>query len=242
LLAQWRRSTVLAAAVALFTVVALLGASLLLGGFGVPVDATPNAINPNSIPFNLSAKTSPPNPPTTTHPKPTTSESSVILYFIGPNGYLVPVASVIGRPVSLLAQINLLLSGTGNPAIGAPASVQSAIPYGTQVLSAKVSDGVATVDLSSDIEVASGEQLIQAFAQLVYTATTTTTCPSQKTIKIRELPPTTTTTDQPGGLASLPCADRVVFQVDGQSQQIPTTTGAQTSKPVTRADYLSIYS
>jgi hypothetical protein len=33
-----------------------------------------------------------------------------------------------------------------------------------------------------------------------------------------------------------------VFEVDGQSQQAPTTNGAETSKPVTRSDYTSLYS
>jgi hypothetical protein len=33
----------------------------------------------------------------------------------------------------------------------------------------------------------------------------------------------------------------VVFEVDGQPQQVPIETGAQTSKPLTRSDYSSLY-
>jgi spore germination protein GerM len=166
----------------------------------------------------------------------------VLLYFITSNGRLVPVASLIGRPVSLYSQIGELLNG---PGVGAPADVQTAIPVGTEVLSAKVTSGIATLNLTPAIENASGEQLIQALAQLVFTATTATTCPSppakEKKIKARELPPTTTTTLPQGALAALPCADSVLVDVDGQPELVPTATGAQTSKPVTRNDYSALY-
>lgn len=236
LIARWRLTTVLAAVVALATVAAVLIAGLSLGGFGVPTDGSPRAINPNSVPFGLLDKTSPPSPPSSGH-KAHPSESAVSLYFIGPNGQLVPVPALINRPVTLLSQLNELLAGPSNPALGAPADVQTAIPGGTQVLNAKVSGGLATVDLTADVEGASGEQLIQAIAQLVYTATTATTCPSSPPIHAKKLPGTTTTTAPAGAPASLPCADRVVFQVDGQPLQVPTSTAVQTSKPVTRVNY-----
>ncbi|MFZ0668543.1 MAG: GerMN domain-containing protein [Acidimicrobiales bacterium] len=241
LIARWRLTTVLAAVGAIATVVAVLIAGLSLGGFGVPTDGSPRLINSNSVPFGLLVKTSPPSPPSSGH-KGHPPQSAVSLYFIGQSGQLVPVPALINRPVTLLSQLNELLTGPGNPALGAPADVQTAIPDGTQVLTAKVSNGLATVDLTPDIEGASGEQLIQAIAQLVFTATTATTCPSASKIHAKELPGTTTTTAPPGTTVSLPCADRVVFQVNGQPQQVPTSTGVQTSKAVTRLNYLSLNS
>lgn len=240
LLARWRLTTVLAAVVALATVIAVLIAGLSLGGFGVPTDRTPRMISSNAVPFGLLDRTSP-SPSTPSKNKVRPSESSVLLYFVGPQGYLAPVPALINRPVTLTSQLNELLNGPGSPALSAPADIQTAIPAGTLILSAKVVGGLATVDVTPEIESASGEQLIQAFAQLVFTATTAPTCPSeQRKLKLPDA--TTTTTSPPGAFATLPCADRVVFQVDGQSQEVPTDTGAQTSKPVSRSDYSSLSS
>jgi hypothetical protein len=59
LLARWRLSTVMAAVVALAAIAAILAAAFSLGGFGVPTDASPQAINAASVPFGLLSKTAP---------------------------------------------------------------------------------------------------------------------------------------------------------------------------------------
>ncbi|MGO9344687.1 MAG: GerMN domain-containing protein [Acidimicrobiales bacterium] len=243
LLARWRLSTILAAVVALAAVGAVLATALSLGGFGVPTDAFPQAINPSAVPFGLLSHSSPPTSPTTAagH-KPPKLENPVLLWFVGPNGHLVPVAAQTTPPVLLESVLTRLLAGPGALPAGSPADLQTAIPAGTVVLSAKVSDGLATIDLSPDIENASGEPLIQAFAQLVFTSATATTCPSTtKSVKVKALPKSAPTTAPRSGSATLPCADRVLFEVDGQPQQVPTSTGAQTSKPLTVSDYSSIF-
>ncbi len=172
LLARWRLSTILAAVVALAAVGAVLATALSLGGFGVPTDAYPQAINPNAVPFGLLSRSSPPTPPTTaTGHKPPKNENPVLLWFVGPNGHLVPVAAQTTPPVLLESVLTRLLAGPGALPAGSPADLQTAIPTGTVVLSAKVSGGLATIDLSPAIENASGEPLIQAFAQLVFTST-----------------------------------------------------------------------
>ena len=114
------------------------------------------------------------------------------------------------------------------------------IPPGTQVLSVRVAAGLVTIDLTSGIESASGESLIQAFAQLVFTSTPVA-CPANVK-KGKTKPPPTTTTSTPKGDATLPCTNRVLFEVDGQRLQVPIETGAQTSQPITRADYSSLSS
>jgi hypothetical protein len=241
LLARWRLSTVLAAVVALAAVGAVLATALSLGGFGVPTDSYPQAINPNAVPFGLLSRSSPPTPPTTaTGHKPPKLENPVLLWFVGPNGHLVPVAAQTTPPVLLESVLTRLLAGPGALPAGSPADLQTAIPAGTVVLSAKVSDGLATIDLSPDIENASGEPLIQAFAQLVFTSATATTCPST-TKRARELPKSPPTTSSRNGPTTLQCADRVLFDVEGQPQQVPTPTGAQTSKPLTVSDYSSLF-
>jgi len=240
LLARWRLSTILAAVVALAVIGAVLATALSLGGFGVPTDAFPQAINPNAVPFGLLSRSSPPTSPTTPAGHKPKLENPVLLWFVGPNGHLVPVAAQTTPPVLLESVLTRLLAGPGALPAGSPADLQTAIPAGTIVLSAKVSDGLATIDLSPAIENASGEPLIQAFAQLVFTSATATTCPST-TKRARELPKEPTTTEPRTGPTTLQCADRVLFEVDGQPQQVPTSTGAQTSKPLTVSDYSSLF-
>jgi hypothetical protein len=242
LLARWRLSTIVAGAVALTAVGAVLATGLSLGGFGVPTDQFPQAINPSAVPFGLLSRSSPPTVPTTEAGHKPKLENPVLLWFIGPNGRLVPVAAQTTPPVLLESVLTRLLAGPGALPAGSPADLQSAIPAGTVVISAKVSDGLATIDLSPDIESASGEPLIQAFAQLVFTSATATTCPATtKTVKAKSLPKETQTTTSRSGPTTLQCADRVLFEVDGQPQQVPTSTGAQTSKPLTVSDYSSLF-
>jgi hypothetical protein len=113
LLARWRLSTVLAAVVALAAVGAVLATALSLGGFGVPTDAYPQAINPNAVPFGLLSRSSPPTPPTTASGhKPPKLENPVLLWFVGPNGHLVPVAAQTTPPVLLESVLTRLLAGS----------------------------------------------------------------------------------------------------------------------------------
>jgi len=229
----------MAAVVALAAIAAILAAAFSLGGFGVPTDSSPQVINRASVPFGLLSKTAP-NPSAQAvrnhrnlHP--------VALWFIGPNGRLAPLAALSPPPVTLFSQLNQLLAGPGSASLDLQnlnLDLQTAIPAGTQVLAAKVSGNVATVDLSPEIETASGEPLIQAFAQLTYTATTGSSCPGPT----REIPVRVPSMTTPSAhkAPSTPCADKVVFEVDGQRQEVPTATSAQTSQPITRSDYSSL--
>ena len=244
LLARWRLSTVLAAVVALGAVGAVLAAGLSLGGFGIPTDATPHPINSNDVPFGLLGHES---PSTVTTTAPHHLAQPQILWFIDSGGHLAPAPANVSVPVSIASILDTLMNGpseTTNP------NLQTEIPAGTQVLTVKVSAGLVTVNLTSGIESVSGLPLIQAFAQLVFTATPVA-CPAaehatkskskSKSNGTSHLPPTTTTTAEKGA-ATLPCTDRVLFEVDGQKLPVPIGTGAQTSRPITRADYSSLSS
>jgi Sporulation and spore germination len=230
LVARWRLSTVVVAVVALGAVGAVLAAALTLGGFGVPTDSSPQQISPSAVPYGLLNKTSP-------RPPAVLKTGSVYLYFIAQNGHLVPLGFDIARPVTIASKLNELFNGPGIPESGGPTGVQTEIPPGTQVLSSSISSGLATVDLSPQIENAVGESLIQAFAQIVYTITFPGTCPRH--IDTKPLPPTTTTTAPYGVGGPAECVDEVAFDVNGEPQQVPiaSASGAETSKPVTRADY-----
>ena len=237
LLFRWRLSTVLAAGVAVAAVVAILIAALSLGGFGVPTDASPQTISPGAVPYGLLSKSSPPTVASNPNRK---NEEHVLLYFVGPIGHLAAADALINPPISPTSVLNELLNGPASALNGQQAELQTSIPSGTVLRSVKVSSGLATIDLSSDIESASGQQLIQAFAQLVYTVTSARTCPAAPR-DISKLPPTTATTAAPGSQASLPCANRVLFKVNGAPVLVPIETGEEASQPLTRADYKSLY-
>jgi hypothetical protein len=239
LLARWRLSTIFAAAVAIGAVVAVLVTGLSLGGFGIPTDSSPQVISSGAVPFGLLSRTSPPVPPPVTIRKLHTEV--VNLYFITQNGHLAQVLGEIPRPVTIQSELNELFNGPGSAQAGAHGNLDTSIPAGTSVLSATVTSGLATVDLSLDIENAIGVELIQAVAQMVYTITSPTACPpTQKKISPKPPLPATTATTGPHGSVGPPCVDRVVFQVVGIPQQVPLADGAQTNQPITRNDYKSL--
>jgi len=232
LVTRWRHSTLLVGVVALIAVGAVLTAAFTLGGFGVPTDASPQQISAGAIPYGLLNKTSPRQPVVNPNHKEHTEQ--VVVYFMGAsngqsNGHLKGVLALIQPPVSIAATLNALLSPPGTT--GGEAGVQTAIPVGTQLLSSSLSASLATVNLSSQIFGAGGQQLIQAFAQIVYTVTNSDKCipPSRQA--------TTTTTSTPKPSVAPHCVDRVLFEVGGQPLEVPIGSGAETSKPITRVDY-----
>ena len=131
LLARWRLSTIIAAAVALAAVGAVLATAVSLGGFGVPTDGFPQEINPSAVPFGLLSRSAPPTVPTTGTGHKPKLENPVLLWFIGPAGHLVPVAAQTAPPVVLKSVLTRLLAGPGALPAGSPADLQTAIPDGT---------------------------------------------------------------------------------------------------------------
>lgn len=238
-LARWRLSTVLAAVVALCAIAAVLAAGFSLGGFGVPRDSAPQQINPSNVPFGLLSKTA--NPPDYEHKGPLPEQLQVNLFFIGPDGRLGVLDEYASPPVTLESEVNLLLAGTGNARQAN--YLETAIPAGTQLLGLHVSNGLATINLGSAIESINGVQLIQAIAQLVYTVATQNTCSNGHIYNHGAAIPTTTTTKPvTGGRALFPCVNRVVIEVDGVRQAVPTSTGEATLQPLMRSDYSSLLS
>jgi spore germination protein GerM len=73
-------------------------------------------------------------------------------------------------------------------------------------------DGLATIDLSRQLLDVTGRQQILALAQVVYTAT------------------------------AYPNVDRVLFQFDGASREVPNGDGTLTSTPLGRLSYRGLVS
>lgn len=171
-------------------VCSLLG--LALSGCGVPVDGSPTALAKNNVPFDLLQ----PSPSVTTAPSTTPPVTvTVQVFLLSSTGQLVAVARNVPVPAALSSVLAALVDGPTNAE--AAAGLQSALPAGTQIVSAPVASAVATVNLSGTFGQLVGQAQIDAVAQIVYTATALT------------------------GVTS------VAFQLDGQQVAVPTASGAE---------------
>lgn len=97
------------------------------------------------------------------------------------------------------------------PAADEAVRLHSAITSDTKLLHVRGPvDGLATIDLSKQLLDVTGRQQILALAQVVYTATAS------------------------------PGVDRVLFQFDGESREVPNGDGTLTSTPLGRLSYRSL--
>lgn len=138
-------------------VAAVLAAFLGLAGCGVPLDNSPRAISRTTVPADETVTTTP-----TTSDNPT--DAPVSIYFLRGNRLELAQYPVEGQPTVEKA-LDLLLGGPQPE----DADLSSAIPPDTRLLDVVVTDGVAMVDLTSEMGDISGQPGKQAFAQVVFT-------------------------------------------------------------------------
>jgi len=169
--------------------VAALG--VLAAGCGVPVDTGPTALPRKGVPFDLLA---PETPTSTTTAQAPPVAVSVQVFLLAPSGHLVAAMRDVPFPAPAITVLAALVDGPTNTE--AAAGLQSAIPAQTQVISATVSGGTATVDLGGTFGQLVGQTQIDAVAQIVFTAT------------------------------ALPGVAGVTFELSGQPVDVPTATGA----------------
>ncbi|MEN9643920.1 MAG: hypothetical protein RL238_589 [Actinomycetota bacterium] len=129
------------------------------------------------------------------------------IYLVGPalSGevpLLEPVARTAGSPTEL---IEALLAGANSAEL--EQQFRSAIPAGTELNSVGLQAGTLRIDLSTELQEASGDDLIDALAQLVFTS------------------------------AELDGVRQVRILVDGAPQLWPVGDGTLTSEPLTVYDY-----
>jgi spore germination protein GerM len=177
--------------------------SLVAGGCGLPDDDRPRLIAEGDAPIDLAPTSQ------TTDTTPEDAENRVNVFFIDEDDRLQSVRRSVGQ-ATVDEAITALLRGVVEDD---PDGLTTAIPPATQLRGPSTLDGdVLTVDLTpaaaeGGIQSVAGEVQIQAFAQLVQTAT------------------------------ALSGIRRVRFLVDGAPIQVLTGSGAQTQDPVGRSDY-----
>jgi spore germination protein GerM len=170
--------------------------TLALAGCGVPVNRSPAALPRNGVPFGLLQPSS--RSTTTTTALPSVQTTVQIFLVSTSTGRLVGVnREVPEAEESLAAVLGQLVKGPTNAE--AAAGLESAVPTQTVVVGATIgTDEIATVNLGGTFGQLVGQPLIQAVAQVVFTAA-----------------------------AALPGVSGVTFELAGQVADVPAASGAQ---------------
>lgn len=133
-----------------------LAALLAVTSCGVPIDGQPRPITQTTI---APADTV----PTTVAP---TGSPEVSVYFLNGERLEAKEYPVEGE-VTLGKALDFVLAA---PADTGATDLQTAVPPGTELRGVEVADGLATIDLTGEIDDISGPAQKEAFAQIVFTA------------------------------------------------------------------------
>lgn len=169
----------------------LVGTACGAAACGVPVDSSPTALTKSRVPFGLLAPSSPSSTSTSLPP----ATVGVQIFLVSSTGQLVAVERPVPYPVSLSSAVAALIDGPTNAE--SASGLQSAVPAQTDLTSATVSGGIATIDLGGTFGQLVGQSQIDAVAQIVFTAT------------------------------ALPNVTDVIFELNGQPVAVPTASGAE---------------
>lgn len=142
--------------VAVVVIAASTAVAAGLAGCGVPIDREPRAINQSTV------------PPTQTVPTTVASSGApmVAVYFVNGDRLQAEEYPVEGE-ATLGKALDFVLAA---PPEDASSEVSTSVPPGTKLRGAMVADGLATIDLSSEIDDIGGPAQKKAFAQIVFTA------------------------------------------------------------------------
>ena len=155
--------------------------------------------------------------PSTTTTTGASGQATVAAYFLlddtganfRPGPFLVPVARNVPETSDpVLAALGELLNGPTEGEAGSVPAISTAIPDNTVLLGVTVTDGIATVDLSSEFETGGGTfSMSSRLAQVVFTTT------------------------------QVPEIESVVFELDGEPVTVFSSEGLLIEAPLTRDDY-----
>lgn len=125
--------------------------------------------------------------------------------FLAPMTREVPATKAVAR-----ASMEQLLAGPSREEGDSVPAISTAIPDGVRLLGLTVSDGIATVDLSSAFEATDAAAVSARVAQVVFT------------------------------LSRYPSVQEVLFRQEGVDVAVPTGSGQLVSRPVNIGDYLEL--
>lgn len=177
----------------------VLALTAVLSACGVPSDGRPRPLAANEVPFELLTPTS---STSTTDLRVAVEE---ILVHLVEGDHLVTVERQVLAPPVLFRRMTALLQGV--QAEEAALGLRTAVPVDTRLRKVGVEQGVATINVSSDLVGAGGQEQVLAVAQLVFTATETSG------------------------------VEGVRFQLEGRPIEVPRGDGTLTAAPLRRADF-----
>jgi Sporulation and spore germination/Immunoglobulin-like domain of bacterial spore germination len=182
------------------------------GGLGSVGSAPPSA-EPSVVPGSPDLTPAPSSAPGTPEPSsPTTGTTLVRAYFYlggppGSEGFVAVLREIPATEAVARAAMNALLAGPQGRELFDGAGISSAIPAGTELLGLSISNGIATVDLSSEFEGGGGSaSMFARLGQVVYTVT------------------------------QFPTVKSVVFQIEGRTVSVFGSEGIVLDGPIGR-DY-----
>lgn len=170
-----RRPLLLSIAIVLF-VAACAAGSGDLGGVATPPPTSGSSPDvPTAVPTTAagSPATSPDSTPSSSPAGTTTVRTYFFLGSFTDNAGLAPVERDIPKTQAVgAASVEALLAGPIEPELAASPAMYTSIPEGTRFLGLEISNGIATVNLSSEFE-AGGDSISVTgrIAQVVYTLT-----------------------------------------------------------------------
>ena len=179
--------------------VAVLVLSLALAGCGVPSDDRPRRLAPGQVPFGLLTPTS-----STSTTDLRVAVEEIVVHLVDGDRLVAVERQVLAPPV-LFRRMTALLQGV--QAEEAALGLRTAVPVDTRLRKVGVDEGVATINVSSDLVGAGGREQVLAVAQLVFTATETSG------------------------------VEGVRFQLEGRPIEVPRGDGTLTAAPLRRADF-----
>ncbi|MHB8296736.1 MAG: GerMN domain-containing protein [Acidimicrobiales bacterium] len=182
----------------------LAAAAIGLSGCALSPQASPQPVEKKSVPFGLLASST--STPTTA---PAAGQQVPVRVYMAGRTTLVPVQRSVTSPLTLKAVLTVLLDGPTNAE--AARGIQTAISSQTAVISAHISyTGTALINLNSAFAQITGQSLILAVAQIVYTTT------------------------------SIPGVTSVRFALSGHPVEVPTQNGTLTKGPLTTASFAAL--
>jgi spore germination protein GerM len=185
----------------------LLAVVALLAACGVPANDDPHVIAAEQVPEGLLD----PQPSTSTS-SPTPAVQAVTVYYLVQQEGVARLVGVTWEVSDASWSRDRLLAVLAPPTPEETrAGILTSIPLDTELLDTeRTAPGELTIDLSRSLFDIQGQELRNAFAQLVWTAT------------------------------ELPEVQRVRFRVDGQEFRAPNEAGIEQPGAVARADYLGL--
>lgn len=170
---------------------------LLISSCGIPLDNEPNTLErPPDVPSHIEI--------------PGNQELEAVTLYLVRDDRISSITRDLATPPDAELVVDSLLDGTTPPE--ERANLRTSIPPGTESLKIDVTDGVATVDLSTRFTRVGGDEEILAVAQIVLS------------------------------LCELEDVDSVLFLISGIPTAVPVSDGALTDRPVGAKDYRPLIS